>query len=154
MLHCFHLFNYLGIITVSPYQAGTLESINGFPLLIPGWDIWSVPWIQGYLRKTQVSKSFQCFRLLGRSSFMPMGPGTFRQRGGVGEGDWMIKLIFLLWDMILKTTEPGGALVDQSQIYFTLEFRPEMRPAMRCHTVIHPVQLRVQLWISTVEYRL
>jgi len=82
-----------------------------------------------------------------------MGPGTFRQRGGVGEGDWMIKLI-LLWDMILKTTEPGGALVDQSQIYFTLEFRPEMRPAMRCHTVIHPVQLRVQLWISTVEYRL
>lgn len=84
---------------------------------------------------------------------MPMGPGTFRQRGGVGEGDWMIKLI-LLWDMILKTTEPGGALVDQSQIYFTLEFRPEMRPAMRCQTVIHPVQLRVQLWISTVEYRL
>lgn len=58
--------------------------------------------------------------------------------------NWIIKLI-LLWDMILKTTEPGGALVDQSQIYniFHLEFRPEMRPAMRCHTVIHPVQLRV-----------
>ena len=63
---------------------------------------------------------------------MPMGPGTFRQRGGVGEGDWMIKLI-LLWEMILKTTEPGGALVDQSQIYFTLEFRPEMRPAISCN---------------------
>lgn len=45
-----------------------------------------------------------------------------RKRNGI------IKLI-LLWDVILKTTGPGGALVDQSQILtssFTLEFRPEM----------------------------
>ena len=83
MLHCFHLFNYLGIITVSPYQAGTFGSSMVF-LGFPGGDM-LVPRIQG-TSLTQVSKSFQCFRLLGRSSFMPMGPGTFRQRGGVGGG--------------------------------------------------------------------